>query len=129
MKSDTSFVLGYGDSLRFGNLVCDRYGLFFPESRRANLDRGVRQAFAASTCASLDEYYDLLKNDENTFHTERLVNALTVGETHFFRNTPQFDALYNDVLPDIIQRRHYLRSLRIWSAGCASGEEPYSIAM
>src|SRR6185369_16520985 len=112
MKTDSPFTgLGYGDALRFGNLVLDRYGLSFPESRRSNLERGVRQAFAASTCASLDEYYDLLKNDEGAFHRERLINALTVGETHFFRNTPQYDALYNHVLPEIIQRRQYLRSL------------------
>jgi chemotaxis protein methyltransferase CheR len=122
--------MGYGDYLRFSKLVRDRYGLSFPEKRRTDLEMGVRQAFAASTCADLDEYYHLLENSNGAgVEMDRLVNALTVGETYFFRDAGQFDALYNQVLPQIINRRRALRTLRIWSAGCASGEEPYSIAM
>jgi chemotaxis protein methyltransferase CheR len=122
--------LGYGDCLRFGRLVYDHCGLDFSEQRRPELERGVRQAFAASTCAGLDEYYHLLRDPDNgAMHLEQLVNALTVCETHFFRNAAQFDALYSQVLPQIIERRRALRTLRIWSAGCASGAEPYSIAI
>ena len=122
--------LGYGDYLRFSELVHTRCGLHFSDKRHADLERGVRQAFAASTCTDLDEYYRLLQDPDNsTVHFERLVNALTVGETHFFRDAGQLDALCNHVLPQLIKRRRALRTLRIWSAGCASGEEPYSIAM
>ncbi len=122
--------LGYGDYLRFSKLVFERYGLHFPDSRRADLERGVRQAFAASTCTDLNEYYSLLQDpDSNVVHFERLVNAITINETHFFRDAGQVDALYSHVLPHLISRRRALRTLRIWSAGCASGEEPYSIAM
>lgn len=123
-------AMGYGDYLRFSSLVRERYGLHFPESRRADLERGVRQAFAASTCADLNEYYRLLQDPDNSIvHFERLVNAITISETHFFRDAGQIDALYSHVLPQLIRRRRTLRTLRIWSAGCASGEEPYSIAM
>jgi chemotaxis protein methyltransferase CheR len=122
--------LGYGDYLRFGKLAEEHFGLRFSEKRRAELERGVRQAFAASTCADLDEYYDLLQDPESSaIHIERLVNALTVSETHFFRDESQFEALREHVLPQIIERRRSLHTLRIWSAGCASGEEPYSIAI
>ncbi|MEE8392650.1 MAG: CheR family methyltransferase [Anaerolineae bacterium] len=122
--------LGYGDYLRFSKLVYERYGLHFPDNRRADLERGVRQAFAASTCTDLNEYYRLLQDsDSNVMHFERLVNAITISETHFFRDAGQVDALYSHVLPQLIRRRRALRTLRIWSAGCASGEEPYSIAM
>jgi chemotaxis protein methyltransferase CheR len=120
----------YGDYLRFGNLVHVRFGLHFTERRCADLERGVLHAFAASTCVDLDAYYDLLQDEEKgAVERERLINALTVGETHFFRNESQFDALYYHVLPQIIERKRALRTLRIWSAGCASGEEPYSIAV
>jgi len=123
-------ALGHGDYLRFNRLVQDRCGLHFPEKRRADLERGVRQAFAASTCADLNEYYRLLQDPDNSaVHFERLVNALTVSETHFFRDTGQINALYQHVLPQLIRRQRPLRTMRIWSAGCASGEEPYSIAM
>jgi chemotaxis protein methyltransferase CheR len=121
---------GYGDYLRFSKLVHERCGLYFPDSRHADLERGVRQAFVASTRTDIDEYYHLLQApDSSAVHFERLVNALTVSETHFFRDAGQVNALISHVLPKIINRRRALRTLRIWSAGCASGEEPYSIAM
>jgi chemotaxis protein methyltransferase CheR len=122
--------LGYGDYVRFSKLAEERFGLRFSPKRRAELERGVKQAFAASTCADLDEYYHLLQDPESSaIHCERLINALTISETHFFRDAGQFEALRQHVLPQIIQRRRHLHTLRIWSAGCASGEEPYSIAI
>lgn len=122
--------LGYGDFLRFSQLLLDRYGLNLPEKRRASLESGVQHAFAASTCATLDEYFErLLQPDSGVVELDRLVNAVTISESHFFRDAGQFDALYNHVLPDIIERRRPMRTLRIWSAGCAGGEEPHSIAM
>ncbi len=123
-------VLGYGDYVRFGNLLLDRCGLHFSDNRRAELELGIRHAFAASTCANLDEYYQVLCNSEaGAVEMDRLINAVTVNETHFFRDAAQFDALYYQVLPQVIERKRPLRTLRIWSAGCASGEEPYSLAM
>lgn len=59
-----------------------------------------------------------------------LVSRLTVGETHFFRNKPQINALRNVILPDIIKRKSMgNRTLKLWSAGCSTGEEPYTLAM
>ncbi len=122
--------LGYSDYLHFGKLVSDYCGLNFFEKNYTELERGVRRTFAASTCVDLNEYYRLLQDPDNgAMHLERLVNALTVCETHFFRDGALFDALYSQVLPQIIERRRALRTLRIWSAGCASGAEPYSIAI
>jgi len=122
--------MGHGDYMRFSRLAHTWFGLYFGERRRADLERGVKQAFAATTCQDLDEYYHLLQDgSRGRMARAQLVNALTVSETHFFRNEAQFDALIGHVLPQIIERRRELRTLRIWSAGCASGEEPYSIAM
>ncbi len=123
-------ALGFGDVERFSRLLLEHCGLNFTAARRAELELGIRQAFAASTCANLDEYYHLLQNSTaGRMDLDRLINAATVNETHFFRDAAQFNALYNHVLPELIERKRPLRSLRIWSAGCASGEEPYSIAM
>jgi chemotaxis methyl-accepting protein methylase len=76
-------ALGYGDYLRFSKLLTDRAGLFFSDSRRSELEAGVRQAFANSTCATLDEYYNLLCDVQaGVFEMDRLINAVTVSETH-----------------------------------------------
>lgn len=123
-------ALGYDDYLRFSSLLQERCGLHFSERRQPELELAVRHAFAASTCVDLDEYYRLLQDTANgAVEIDRLINAATISETHFFRDTAQFDALFQHVLPQIIDSRRLVRTLRIWSAGCASGEEPYSIAM
>lgn len=123
-------ALSHHDYGRFNRLLLERCGMHFSKSRQLELTLGVKQAFAASTCANLDDYYHLLLDPQaGTMEMDRLINAVTVGETHFFRNQPQFEALYDYVLPEIIARRQPLRALRIWSAGCSSGEEAYSIAI
>jgi chemotaxis protein methyltransferase CheR len=122
--------LELGDMLRFSKLLLDRYGLHFSSNRRTELEYGIRHAFASSSCASLDEFYKLLVNAESgSVEMDLLVNAVTVSETHFFRDAAQFNALATSILPEIVKRKTSLRTLRVWSAGCASGEEPYSIAM
>ena len=60
---------------------------------------------------------------------EQLINELTVGETYFFREARHFECIREMILPDITQRRGADRTIRIWSAGCASGEEAYSLAI
>ena len=80
--------LGYGDYMRFSQLVLGRCGLHFPPSRRADLEMGVQRAFAASTCADLDAYYRLLqKPRQGAVEMDRLINVLTINESHFFRNS------------------------------------------
>jgi chemotaxis protein methyltransferase CheR len=80
---------------------------------------------------SFERYFRLLQSEgDSGAELRALVGRLTVGETHFFRNRPQFDALKTVVLPDLIRKhRDKVKRLRIWSAGCSTGEEPYSIAM
>lgn len=128
--SNTEPRMKHSDYGRFNRLLLERCGMYFSESRQAELASGVKQAFAASMCTNLDDYYRLLLDPKaGAVDMDRLINAVTVSETHFFRNQPQFDALYHHVLPELIRRRQSMRTMRIWSAGCASGEEPYSIAI
>ncbi len=60
---------------------------------------------------------------------QQIVNRFTVGESYFFRNRPHFEALRREILPDIAGENCRWRSLRIWCAGCARGEEPYSLSI
>jgi len=78
-------------------------------------------------CAS---YLALLRADEmDGSELDKLIAMLTIGETFFFRHHEAFDALRDIVLPDLIRRNQGIRKLRIWSAGCSIGAEPYSIAI
>jgi chemotaxis protein methyltransferase CheR len=75
-------------------------------------------------------YLDLLQ-DREAGESERhvLIGQLTIGETYFFRHTEQFDGLRDVAIPDLIERNRARRTLRIWSAGCATGAEPYTLAI
>jgi len=77
---------------------------------------------------TLDDYYDALGRDDREFN--ELLNLVTINETSFFRFPAQFDALRDRVVPEVMARKKPGdRDLRVWSAGCSTGEEPYSIAM
>ncbi len=118
------------DFLRFGKLLQEQCGLHFSDKRRAELELGVRHAFAGSTCKTLNGYFDLLNTPgQGAAELDRLINAVTIAESHFFRDEAQFNALLGQVLPSLIERRRALHTLRLWSAGCASGEEPYALAI
>ena len=127
--TDRSTSLSAADHARFSALVRQASGIEVPEIRRAALENAVAQALAASGTDSLDELAGLLASESGRPQLERLVEALTIGETHFFRNEPQFKALTETILPEIIARRRAERRLRIWSAGCSTGEEAYSLAI
>lgn len=118
-----------GDYRLFRRLVEEKSGLHLPSVRRAHLEQGISRALDRSGLREPSALYQRLASDAGRPDLEEFVASLTVGETHFFRNRPQFDALERHVLPDLIERRLSKRRLRIWSAGCSSGEEPYSLAM
>lgn len=126
--------LSQRDYLRFQALVQERSGLHFSERRALDLASGVLRGMAEAGQTSLDDYYRLLSDGSapaGRAACEQLVNLLTVGETHFFRDESQFAVLEQHILPALIARNAGAgpRRLRIWSAGCASGEEPYSLAI
>lgn len=99
-------------------------------------DPGTLRKVAAARMAfhglsSPDEYGDLLEADtpKGRLEREELISLLTVGESYFFRDKGQFNLLRNMILPELIELRKAGRMLKIWSAGCATGEEPYSLAI
>jgi chemotaxis protein methyltransferase CheR len=113
--------------LCFRDLVLARAGLHYPAHKRADLLHGLVLALNAGGYASLDELYAQALSSGSVW--ELILAHLTIGETYFFRNAPQFDALRQQIIPDILRRRADTHELRVWSAGCATGEEPYSLAM
>jgi chemotaxis protein methyltransferase CheR len=74
-------------------------------------------------------YLQLLSGRSGEDEIHEIVNRLTIGETYFFRHAEQFDTLRDVVFPDILNRNQHSRTLRVWSAGCASGAEPYSVSI
>jgi len=111
--------------------IARQMGLHFPRERWADLERGIRSAtreFDFEDVASCIQW--LISSSLTKKTIELLASYLTIGETYFFRESKTFGILEKQILPELIRsRRRNEKCLRIWSAGCATGEEPYSIAI
>lgn len=106
-------------------------GLSFPQARWADLQRGIRSVASELGFETAEECAEwLLSRRLSKPQLELLAAHLTVGETYFFRDPAVFEFLERRVLPDLLRsRRANGRQLRIWSAACCTGEEPYSLAI
>lgn len=113
---------------RFSEFLALRMGLYFPPERWGDLERALLAAAKDFRLDPLACLKWLLSSPLTASQIETLASHLTVGETYFFREPAVFAALREHILPDLIRRRPDKR-MRVWSAGCSTGEEPYSIAI
>ena len=104
-------------------------GIVLGESKHELVYGRLARRLRALGYTSFSEYLDHLDGPDGVAEQAALVNAITTNLTGFFREPHHFHALLNEVLPPLVRAPPPGRRLRIWSAGCSSGEEPYSIAM
>ena len=116
---------------RFSQFVAGQMGLHFPPERATDLQRRIRSAtreFGFEDVADCVQW--LMSAPLTRSQIEILAGNLTVGETYFFREKRTFEIFEEHVLPELTRlRRGGEQRLRLWSAACCSGEEPYSIAI
>jgi chemotaxis protein methyltransferase CheR len=123
-------VLDDGDFATLRDYLRTEAGLEFDESRRAGLTAVVADRLRTTGAGDLRTYLAALSGTAGEPERQRLLDSVTVRETHFFRNPPQMEALRRRVLPELLRRAAGRdRPLTIWSAGCSTGEEPYTLAM
>ncbi len=124
-------ALSATDFERVRSLLGTSAGLVFDECRRDSLAYSVGERISACGVANVDDYLALVSSPRGVEELQALLNEVTIQETHFFRNPPQFRALRQHVLPQLVRRAAATddRRMRIWSAGCSTGEEAYSLAM
>lgn len=123
------FALADGPFALLRDLILERTGMLYDTPKRGLLADKLSELVASNGLTSFLDYYYLLRYDENSAaHWDALMNRLSVPETYFWRQSEQIEAL-----ADIVAPRHFAanpqRPLRIWSAACCSGEEPFSLAI
>ena len=102
-------------------------GFDFTAYKRSSLQRRVEKRMHAIDVNDFTEYTDHLEVHPDEFAV--LFDIILINVTEFFRDPPVWEVLTSDTIPEIIRRKQSREYIRVWSAGCASGEEPYSIAM
>jgi chemotaxis protein methyltransferase CheR len=114
------------------NLLLARSGIDFGRHREILLENSLRRRMKHVGARSLFEYYRMLTAPGSAgAELQVLVDEISIQETSFFRNAPQFELFEREALPQRIQARlsQGRRTLRLWSAGCSTGQEPYSMAV
>lgn len=116
--------------VRIRDLIYQVAGIFHPDNKLRLLQDRCGRRMKELKVPSLREYFECLTaRPLRQAELMALLNEITIGETCFFRNQPQLDALRKIVLPNILQAKSKqpFRKIRMWSAGCSTGEEPYTL--
>ena len=117
------------DFEKYKNFIYDKSGIFFSTSNRTILESRLRERLRTTKHETVLDYFNLISRDQEEM--KALLDSVTTNLTRFFRNTAHYDTFINYVIPDIVKRKQSSgnKVFKIWSAGCSSGEEPYTNAM
>jgi chemotaxis protein methyltransferase CheR len=123
-----SDFLSDGDFELYRKLIYDESGITFSATNRSILESRLKERLREKKTESLKDYFSLITRDKDELKT--LLDSVTTNLTRFFRNQAHFDAIEKYVVPELIKMKGAgERKLRFWSAGCSTGEEPYTLAM
>ena len=111
-------------------IIYERSGIHFPDNKKYVLESRLGRRLIEMEIDDYDQYIALLtmgpyRDDE----FQEMFNKITINETSFFRNEPQLEIFEKRVLPGLLEARSVSKRLRLWSAACSTGEEPYTLAI
>ena len=126
----TSLTMTDAQFDRLRKIVYDRSGIFFQESKKYVLESRLSRRLEELEFDNFDQYLLFLTAGPYQMDEfQEMFNRITINETSFFRNEPQLEVFEQKVLPRLLEARQSKKTLRIWSAACSSGEEPYTLAI
>ncbi len=113
-----------------GDLIKNYCGICFDDKSKYIFERRLSKRLVLHHMKDFREYYRFLKYDaKRDDEFIAIVDILTVNETYFFRAKSQLAAFSKEIIPELMERNKKTKKIRIWSAGCSTGEEPYTLAM
>ena len=134
IQSDSNRDCGMSDAefRMFAELLRNHCGLHFGAETRFLLEKRVNRRMSQRSLTNYSSYhYELRNASQQDGELAQLIDDVTTNETYFFRERGQLRALVGEIFPEVLMQRRERgnRPVTVWSAGCASGEEPYSIAI
>ncbi len=111
--------------------VYDQFGINLPDNKKGMVEARLTKLFRKEKSIDFPNYLNKLKTDRSGDALSELVNAISTNHTFFYRESEHFSFFTDQALPEIVSRlkRNREKDIRIWSAGCSSGEEPYMLVM
>lgn len=128
MSPTTDMATSTADLDRLAQLARETLGIDLRPFKSTIIHHRLSNRIRELGLATLGDYLDLLEEPGDLDERDRLISAITTNVTKFFREPHHFDILERDVLPGLVARARAGGRVRLWSAGCSSGQEPYSIA-
>ena len=125
-------ILTVEEFIKLRNIIYDKAGIFFETKKIYYVNKRVEKRMEALSINDVNEYFNYLKfRDKPGTEIQHLLNLITTNETYFFREDQQLKVFLDHCLPEIlaVKRQSGDNRIRIWSAGCSSGEEPYTLAI
>ncbi len=129
-KASAALNLSAAQFDRLRKIVYDRSGIWFADSKKYALESRLARRLGELEMDSYDQYCTYLTiGPYQADEFQEMFNRITINETSFFRNEPQLQVFETTVLPALLEKRRTRKQLRIWSAGCSTGEEPYTLGI
>ncbi len=130
MSTASKIKMSTNQFTRMAKIIYDRSGIHFPDTKKYIIESRLSLRVAELEMEDFDQYISYLTmGPYQTEEFQEMFNRITINETSFFRNDAQLDVFESKILPDLLEARASKKRLRIWSAACSTGEEPFTIAM
>jgi chemotaxis protein methyltransferase CheR len=120
--SDTTFK-------NIRDYIYEKSGIYISDTKKYLIENRLSRILHEKNLNSFEDYFKLVKFNTNGNELARLFDAVTTNETYFFRESHQLTTLVDDVLPKILNNNNGSKKLKVWSAACSTGEEPYTVSM
>lgn len=126
-----SYTLSIREFNKFRELIHDKTGISLGDQKRDLVLARLMRRLRILNLKTFEEYYQYVIKENNTEEITAMINRITTNVTSFFRQENHFRVLRETVLPRLLEKKSAdgTRKIRIWSAGCSTGQEPYSIAI
>ncbi len=121
-------TLSDSDFFRIVDMLANAAGIHVPDSNRALVYSRLSRRVKAAGCQCFGEYLDFVESEQCSDERELLISALTTNTTRFFREPYHFEFFEKYILDDLMEQALDGKRIRLWSAACSTGEEPYSLA-
>ena len=113
------------------DVIYNSCGIYYGESKKYLLESRISKRIVSRNLTSFKEYIDLLRSHYGRQEINQLFDVVTINETYFFRAEQQFEAVEKIIIPELVKLKNKEENpvIKIWSAGCSTGEEPYTLAL